>query len=189
MIKFLFQPIKPFYINQHFGENKSCVDLATGVSVITCDGLNPPPGYRSLYGPKGHLGLDLAAYHGQPVYCACDGTVSSIDTNPKSGLDVRVVSDANNETYRHIYEHLLGYQSKIGDKVEAGDLIGWADNTGYSSGDHLHFELQQWKAQQWVPVDPMPFMEDIYALEFAGLWKQVKELTARLADYLADKLR
>ena len=38
-------------------------------------------------------------------------------------------------------------------------------------------------------VDPMPYLENIYALEFAGLWKRVKELMAIVSDFLGDKLR
>ena len=31
---------------------------------------------------------------------------------------------------------------EVGDHVEAGQLIGISDNTGYSSGNHVHFEGQ-----------------------------------------------
>ena len=186
MKKFLFCPVWPFSINQRFGENKACIPIQGGV-VVSCDGKNPPAGYKSLYGPLGHKGLDLASYHGQPVYCACAGVVASIDTDPRSGLDVRVISEVDGKRYRHIYEHLLGYQAKVGDKIELGQLIGWADNTGYSSGDHLHWQFEVWDGR-WIAIDPLPYTEFISAVQFAGLWRQVKELAARLAEYLADKL-
>lgn len=189
MEKIIFQPVKPFILHQKFGENDACVDIATGKKVITADGNNPPAGYRSLYGPKGHTGIDLRAYHGQPVYCAQDGVVDQIDTQERSGLDVRVVSTVGAKKYRHIYEHLLGYQPKKGDTLKVGDLIGWADNTGYSSGDHLHFQFEEWIGNKWVQIDPLPYMEDRFALEFAGLVRRVKELTALVAEWLADKLR
>ena len=189
MEKFLFQPVKPFIINQRFGENQACVDIATGKKVITCDGNNPPAGYKSLYGAGGHKGMDLAAKHGQSVYNAGDGVVDAIDTNPKSGLDVKVISEHKGVRVKHIYEHLLGYQPKIGDKLKVGDLIGWADNTGYSAGDHLHFETQVWdaKGKKWIPTNPMLLMEPIFALTFAGMWRQVQEAIAKLAEYIADK--
>lgn len=188
MNKFLYQPVKPFIINQHFGENLSCVDIATNSKVITCDGLKPPAGYRSLYGPRGHLALDLATGHGQPVYCACEGKVMTIDTNPRSGLDVRVVSQFQGKIYRHIYEHLLGYQPKIGDTIKTGDLIGWADNTGYSSGDHLHFQVEEWKDNGWVAIDPLPIMFETFALQ-VDVVRRLKEIVAILAERLADMMR
>lgn len=187
MKKFLFQPVSPFILNQKFGENSACVSTDGKLKVITCDGNNPPVGYKSLYGAGGHKGLDLYAYHGQPVYCAQDGVVETIDTNPKTGLDVKVVTEFEGEKYMHVYEHLMGYQPRVGDKLKVGDLIGWADNTGYSAGDHLHFELKKWITGKWISIDPMPVMENISALKFAGMWRQVQELIAKVAEWVADK--
>lgn len=186
-MKFLYRPLNPFIVNQKFGENQACVSTDGKNKVIACDGINPPPGYKSLYGSRGHLGLDLGAKHGQPIYCACNGYVGSIDTNPKSGLDVRIISEIEGKRYRHIYEHLLGYQPKIGDKVETGDLIGWADNTGYSAGDHLHFQFEMWD-NGWFAIDPSPFMNDSFALH-VSLVKRLKESVALLSDKVADWLR
>lgn len=190
--KFICEPVSPFIVHQYFGENRACVDLETNKKVISCDGTNPPVGYRSLYGPKGHTGIDLATTHGQPVYCVCNGVVDTIDTQEKSGLDVRVRSEIGGIWYRHIYEHLLGYQPKIGDIIKTGDLIGWADNTGYSSGDHLHFQLEKWVDNIWVPIDPIPVMSNIYALKSKGIESKLsllKEKVAVLADLLAEFLR
>jgi len=191
-MKFLAQPVRPFIITQKFGENRACVSLDGMKKVISCDGMNPPVGYRSLYGVNGHGGIDIKTTHGQEVYCACDGVVASIDTNPKSGLDVRIDSVVEGVTYRHIYEHLLGYQVKVGDVVQQGQLIGWADNTGYSSGDHLHFELRRLSGTKWIPIDPIPHMEEVFALVKllqVSLIGYLKELVAILLDRSADKLR
>lgn len=188
-MKPLFQPVKPFIINQRFGENNACVDIATGRIVITADGNNPPPGYKSLYGPGGHTATDLATTHGQPVYCAIPGTVYAIDTEPRSGLDVRVESIVGGKKYRTIYEHLLGYQVKKGQFAPLGSLIGWADNTGYSSGDHLHFVLQEEINGKWVNIDPLPLMNNTFALDAVPVLKKLKELMAQLMDLMTDRLR
>lgn len=192
MPKFLYPPVWPFNINQRFGENKACIPIIgyTSGTLITCDGHNPPQGYRSLYGPLGHLGLDLRASHSQPVYCAAGGIVYKIDSSERSGLDVRIETLVNGVKYRHIYEHLLGYQHKVGNRVELGTLVGWADNTGYSSGNHLHFQLEEWQNDKWVPVDPLLFMyTHIPAIQAATIIRRIKETLARLADILADLLR
>lgn len=183
-MKPFFRPLKPFIINQKFGENKACVPIKGG-NVITCDGNNPPAGYKSLYGAGGHKGLDLYAKHSQPVYCSLDGVVYKIDTTEKSGLDVRVESQVGDRKFRHIYEHLLGYQPKVGDNVKSGDLIGWADNTGYSAGDHLHFQIEEYIGGKWVPIDPEGVLSNLHAQDI----RSISETLARLADLIADLLR
>ena len=192
MKKIIFQPVKPFHITQPFGGNRICISTDGKNKVITCDGLNPPEGYKSLYGKEGHGGVDVRAYHGQELYACQGGTVYSIDTNPKSGLDVRIESNENGIKFRLIYEHLMGYQVKVGDKVKVGQLIGWTDNTGYSSGDHLHLQMEVYKNRKWNKVDPMLYMEPIFALDFLKVidrFAYLKELVAKFLDNIAYKIR
>ena len=192
MTKLFYQPVKPFFVGQKFGDNKACVDLATNSKVITCDGNNPPPGYRSVYGAMGHLGIDIGIIKGQEIYCAQGGVVDSIDTNTRTGLDVRIISEIGGRKYKHIYEHLLGYQHAVGNKVETGQLIGWGDNTGYSSGDHLHFQLEEYFGGVWIPIDPLPLMANMFAKDVLAInskLKYIQEQIALLADRLADFLR
>lgn len=189
-MKYLYQPLNSIHINQSFGENKACVNSSN--EIINCDGNNPPSGYWSLYGPSGHLGVDLAAGHGMEVYAAQRGTVYHIDTNEKSGLDVRIESEENGIKFRHIYEHLLGYQPRVGDYVKTGQVIGWADNTGYSSGDHLHFQVEQLTDGVWTPIDPMSVMEMIPAKKILLLnntLTYIAEQIASISDNLADIIR
>jgi len=191
-MKLIFQPLKPFRISQNYGENRACVSLDGTKKVISCDGNNPPAGYKSLYGPQGHGGVDVWATHGQEVYCAQDGIVYHIDTQPKSGLDVRVEHTINGIKFRTVYEHLMGYQPKIGDALRVGQLIGWADNTGYSSGDHLHFQMMMLENGVWVKVNPMLYMEPTFAKDQLALEDKVlylKELVAKLMDNWATYLR
>ena len=192
MDKIFYRPTKPFTLNQRFGENKACVSIDGLNKYITCDGLNPPSGFKSLYGANGHLGVDIGAYHGQEVYCIQKGIVSWIDTNPKSGLDVRIISTINGKQYKHIYEHLLGYQPKIGDMVETGQLVGWADNTGYSSGDHLHLQVEEEIDNKFIPIDPLPLMSDKFAKDILLInnkLKYIQEQVALLMDNIANWLR
>jgi len=188
--KLFHWPVNPAKITQKFGENKACVNA--DFKVISCDGTNPPPGFKSLYGPAGHLGLDLAIFHGQEVYNAQKGIISFIDTQPKSGLDVRVNSVIDGVEYKCIYEHLLGYQAKVGDIIETGQLIGWANNTGYSSGDHLHFQIEKEINDKFTPVDPLPLMSNLFAKDVLYInhkFKYIVEQIAFLADRIGDWLR
>lgn len=182
--KLFHWPVSPVIIGQKFGQNLACITLDGTNKIITCDGLNPPPGYRSLYGPAGHLALDLNVVHGQEVYNAQKGMVSFIDTKEKSGLDVRVTSVINGVEYKCIYEHLMGYQAKVGDIIETGQLVGWADNTGYSAGDHLHFQIEMNVNNKWVPVDPLPLMSNLFAKDVLYMNNKLKYLSEQLAVLL-----
>lgn len=187
--RLIYQPIKPYHVNQSFGGNSICISTDGNSKIIGCDGTNPPQGYRSLYGAKGHLGLDLRAYHGQELVCAQRGRVVHIDTQERSGLDVRIESEINGIKFLHIYEHMLGYSVQVGDWVDTGQLIGWADNTGYSSGDHLHFEVRDMNG---VSMDPDKIMYPTYAkniLAINNTLKYVKQQLASIAVKMARFLR
>lgn len=189
----IYQPVKPFKINQLFGANRACVSTDGKKHFITCNGLKPPKGYKSVYGANGHKGLDLATYRGQEVYCALKGVVHKVDTSRRSGLDVRIISvDEEGNQIRHIYEHLQGTQPDVGDEVQTGQLVGWADNTGWSSGDHLHFQLEEKRGSRWYPIDPMSRMIPEFAKKELSREHKLKYLLEQLSialDSLADLLR
>jgi murein DD-endopeptidase MepM/ murein hydrolase activator NlpD len=146
-------PVYPFRINQHFGENIPCVSGFGTPSQRIVDGLDNttcPIGYTKLYaewGMAGHNGTDIVAGV-QPVYAACDGTVIEQQLVPSRGLGLGIITDTPveltcGEYYAKIrYWHLQSFTVKIGDHVTRGQQIGVTDSTGYSSGNHLHFELQ-----------------------------------------------
>jgi murein DD-endopeptidase MepM/ murein hydrolase activator NlpD len=191
-MKLIFQPVKPFHVTQKFGENIACKPADGTQKVIVCDGHNPPAGWVSLYGPKGHQAIDIWTSHGQQVFAAQDGVVYKIDTDARSGLDVRIEHEVKGQKFRTIYEHLMSYIPKVGDTVKCGQVIGYADNTGWSAGDHLHFVLELWDGNAWVRVDPLLYMEDMSAIDYLRISSQltyIKEAVASLAQLIANKLR
>ncbi len=141
----IYYPITPLVITQQFGVNGEYYQ-ANGIKIV------------------GHNGIDCLAYHGQPVYAAHDGT-AYYETDDTGGHGVVIVSDKAYDYktiagkniqcfFKSIYWHLAKepkYASPIlvlagnkantgkGFPVKAGDLIGFADSTGLSTGDHLHF--------------------------------------------------
>lgn len=191
MAKFIFQPISPWRVTQHFGENKACVDDATGSKVITCDGNNPPEGYHGIYGPLGHTGLDVASQRWNPVYAACDGTVRLKETVPQRGLGIGIVHQEAGKWYMTKYWHLAAMDVDLGEAVGLGDFIGYADNTGWSSGDHLHFELglSDEMGTIYTPIDPVPHMYPTFALTAKKKIAYIREQLALIADKLADFMR
>jgi hypothetical protein len=97
-------------------------------------------------------GIDWAVPSGSPIAAAQDGTVSIVRNDATGyGTHVRI---QHAEGYLTIYGHLMDFNVRVGDKVKAGQVIGRSDNTGNSTGPHLHFELRK----NNVAVDPAPLL-------------------------------
>ncbi|MWV26300.1 peptidoglycan DD-metalloendopeptidase family protein [Erythrobacter sp. GH3-10] len=99
-----------------------------------------------------HRGLDFRAPHGSPIHAAADGRVSYVGWKSGYGKVVEIDHGAGMVTR---YAHMSSFNSKVGVKVDAGDVIGAIGSTGRSTGPHLHFEVRiNNKA-----VNPRPFLE------------------------------
>jgi murein DD-endopeptidase MepM/ murein hydrolase activator NlpD len=98
---------------------------------------------------------DLASSIGTPVYAMRSGEVIGVqDRYPDTGGGPDRISKFNyvmiehDGGYRSAYVHLQqGFRStvqiKAGDRVQKGQLIGYSGNSGWSTGPHLHIEIQK----------------------------------------------
>ncbi|MDE2997069.1 MAG: M23 family metallopeptidase [Bacteroidota bacterium] len=105
------------------------------------------------YGDMSHQGkyaIDWDMPEGTPIRAARAGTVIEMrECYTEGGIDPSLKSRANFIKIRHDdgtighYVHLrhMGVEVSVGDRVRAGELIGYSGNTGYSTGPHLHFEV------------------------------------------------
>lgn len=102
---------------------------------------------------KTHGGTDIAAPGGMPILAAADGTVvvASYDADGY-GFYVKLKHD---DTYSTIYGHCSALLVSIGQTVKQGQVIAKVGSTGYSTGNHLHFEV----IQNGVRVDALSFFE------------------------------
>ena len=191
MKKFGFRPLKNWQITQFFGENKACIDVATGKKVISCDGNNPPPGYKSLYGSHGHRALDLIAPRWTPIYSIYDGVVAEKLTSEVQGWGVGILHNVDGTNYLSRYWHLCAIDVDMGEKVSLGDFLGYADNTGWSAGDHLHFEIGSCNADlsNYKHLDPEQLLFPTFALDAKTRIAYIREQIATIADKLADLAR
>lgn len=181
---YFYRPVRPWNITQRFGENKACIKNDGSNTVIGCDGNNPPEGYRSLYGSNGHGGIDLAGQPGQPIFASRNGIVATLDTNKKSGLDVRITSIVAGQKFLHIYEHLDKILVSVGQRVHTGQLIGFCGATGLASGPHLHFEIRNATGHS---LNPEKYLDEVYADDVLKIHKQI--MAARNSLYiLAEKI-
>jgi murein DD-endopeptidase MepM/ murein hydrolase activator NlpD len=119
-------------------------------------------GSRIVDGETFHDGLDLATSCGDRIVAAHDGVVlaagrrydgymgwrgdlapytARLDEKALWGtLPIVVVIDDGNG-YRSVYAHFRRVVVERGQRVEAGQLLGYEGATGRASGCHLHYEL------------------------------------------------
>ena len=91
---------------------------------------------------SGHLGIDIAAGEGAPVYAADSGVVTMAQGGWNYGYGNVIQIDHGNG-YSTLYAHLSVIGVSACTSVGAGQWIGAAGNTGNSQGAHLHFEVRQ----------------------------------------------
>lgn len=92
-------------------------------------------------GYPGHYGADYPAPMGTPVFAPWAGVVSrAVSLATSYGKHVFVEHPGGIQTR---YAHLQGYAVGAGQVVQPGQLLGWVDSTGNSTGSHLHFEYRR----------------------------------------------
>ena len=217
----LYYPVKPYHLNQPWGANEACVkdfglptQRVVGKTNGTC-----PIGYDELYphfGMRGHNGLDLQAGE-QYVYASHDGVVVEAQKVPARGLGIGLLTnepvelDAYGTHYvKSRYWHLKQLFVDVGDAVKTGQPLGITDTTGYSAGNHLHYEIQPMDKDAGghpfltfngdnpnypkplpiaAAIDPQPFFCGEYALDqmLIPLQLQVVILLKKLLEALKKK--
>lgn len=169
-------------------------------------GLMGLPVYATL-GLKGHNGMDFYALDGFPIYAAHDGEVTFCGEDGSAGLGVVIRTlepkeyGENKVYFKSIYWHIKkgSFKVKAGDIVKAGHLIALADNTGLSTGAHLHFGLKpvlkgetDWS---WYnieqnngymgAIDPMPYFNKYFASDA----QKVQSILQSIIDILNSILK
>ncbi len=139
--------------------------------------------------PNGHHnGLDFYATHATPIYASHDG-LAQYQVDVDGGHGVIVISNEEFEMtegtsyIKTIYWHMIDphkepqFTSPLVGKtgftpVKRGEMIGYVDSTGNSTGDHLHYGLKRVKKTNtegvWVTlksnngyqgaIDPIPYL-------------------------------
>lgn len=110
-------------------------------------------GYISSYWGDGrnHKGLDIAAVAGVEIYAVQSGRVTFAGWNDDYGWNV-IIDHGNGVQTR--YAHSRKLHVKTGDYVEQGHFIAEVGTTGWSTGNHLHFEV----IINGTRVNPAPYL-------------------------------
>lgn len=104
-----------YTITQRFGEN---------------------PASYAKFGLKGHNGLDFGIPNGTPILAPFSGVVKEAYFDPNGyGWYVKI----ENEKEGTVLAHFMSFNVTIGQQVTEGQLVGLSDNTGNSTGPHLHW--------------------------------------------------
>ena len=133
-------------------------------------------GARRSYGA--HQGTDFAVPFGTPVFSMFTGTVKGIISGGFCGNGIEIT----NGSYRQFFCHVAQTGLSVGQKVEAGQMIGKVDMSGRTSGPHAHVEL-------WVdgkPVDIEAFFKDPQKL--SNLIAKTSEKNSKISDENQRKL-
>lgn len=131
----LYNPVKRVLITQGFGLSDTDPIMLEK--------------YKAM-GISAHNGLDMMAFDGTPVYATHDGrvTFAGYDGSGGLGIVIRTNEEVEMETgisyAKTLYWHLKKDSLLVtgGQQVVRGQQIASADNTGFSTGSHLHFGLK-----------------------------------------------
>jgi murein DD-endopeptidase MepM/ murein hydrolase activator NlpD len=99
-------------------------------------------------GGRRHEGIDIFAPKDTPVLSTTRGIVTHVGTNRLGGQVLWILGPG---LERHYYAHLNRYADfREGDRVDAGDVIGYAGDTGNARGGpaHLHYGVYRYGAAQ-----------------------------------------
>ena len=174
----LFYPFKPQLITQFFGVNSEY--------------------YKKEFKVNGHNGIDFLLTS-KFVRATHNGIVTFTGEDGSGGIGVVVRTQEKFEYkseevyFKSIYWHLKDVFVKVNQKVEVGQILAIGDNTGKSTGPHLHFGLKpvakgeaDWQYYNFEQdngflgaIDPASYFNGIYC-EYGRNWNLIKSLTSDL---------
>jgi murein DD-endopeptidase MepM/ murein hydrolase activator NlpD len=121
-----------------------------------------------------HLGHDMIGSVGTPIVAVESGTIEELGWNQYGGWRVGIRTHDKKRYYYYAHfrkDFPYNKDLKIGDEVQAGDVIGYLGRTGYSIKEnvnnidvaHLHIGLQlifdesqkNCKSEIWIDVFPI----------------------------------
>ena len=159
----------------NINENKDYLEVSTGHFNLPLDIDFTITSFfneqRVIYGETNvHSGWDLSAPAETPVYSVCSGTVDKVtftqnenipydQSGNKVGNLITIKCDEDyDETYYVVFAHLYPNSAKVkvGDKVNHWTEIASVGTTGHSTGNHLHYQVENANREK---IDGMQFID------------------------------
>ncbi len=104
-----------------------------------------------------HHAIDIPVNQGSDVYAAAGGIVAEVQDH---GLGFNYIVVEHPGGYSTLYGHLTKFTVTVGQRVFAGDLLGYSggrpgtEGAGMSTGPHLHFAMYK----DGKAVDPLLYL-------------------------------
>jgi murein DD-endopeptidase MepM/ murein hydrolase activator NlpD len=98
-----------------------------------------------------HNGIDLGCPTGTTLLAPADGVVEYVGRFSRYG-NMMMLQCGQHMTL--VFAHLKSFIAKKGQSVKRGQVIALTDNTGWSTGPHLHFEVRI----DGTPKNPMLYL-------------------------------
>jgi len=100
------------------------------------------------------IDLDLYGHWNSPIFAACSGTVSRVEYLTYS-YGYHVIIDCG-DGWTTLYAHMSQIDVVPGQYVGQGEALGYSGLTGFTTGEHLHFEIRTY-GQPVNPAQYIPF--------------------------------
>jgi len=198
----LYRPLQSNTLSQGFGENKVCI-YPDGRLVLNFGKTCPiyTESVYKKYGMIAHNGQDWGCWYGEPIYHSGEFSgIMKTEVDNAGGVGVDIISKEKvfmykgNPTYVKLrYWHLKSVVGFDGKEIKEGDLIGYGDSTGVSTGNHLHWAFKPCNASggnvdgqngYFGAIDQAPYFVDMFVLDAV----QKKQEVFSTIDYVRKAL-
>ena len=132
-----------------------------------------------------HNGVDFGARKNTPIGAAMGGKVSYVGWYGGGG-NTTIIKGDDGWTYKYMHQ-IKKPPLKKGQRVAAGDTIGWVGSSGDSTGPHLHFQVD--KGTNKTSTNPLPYVTAGLFSASGKVWnppKKENNYTATESDYEND---
>ena len=104
-----------------------------------------------------HEGIDIFAPLGSELVATESGTITNVGVGRLGGLKFWLTGDSGTKWY---YAHLSDFATglAVGQRVQAGDVLGYVGNTGNAVGTPYHLHLQM-HPDGGDPANPYPLLK------------------------------
>jgi len=124
---------RPRYVTSGYSGDGMLMPVNGHITSLYGARFHPILGYTRM-----HAGVDIGAAWGSPIVAAAPGVVSFAGYHGGHGNYVRLEHGGGLGTG---YGHMSRIAVAPGERVSAGEVIGYVGSTGLSTGPHLHYEM------------------------------------------------